>query len=685
MRGSRCGAEAGHPAGGALFLFRDDEGGFTSVAAAVSLLLSLTLVFACASAAWVSARSAEVQRVADAAAMAGANAVARFSTIAQVADACVLSLGLTGVVVYGAGLVTSCVPGLTSTGLELCSAGGRILDARRSFASSAAEGLQRLERALPLLVVANSASCVAANSEEGLSYEGCALPLPASSESDFSVLTADVDDSQMEGLSERMRAASEEAGEARDAADEALLRGWTADCGSEPYSLRERAASLAGLSGAANPYYASPESWTFGAALSRARSYYAARLAAARVEGATAEELTDAACRRAFYAYALERVRAGSWSESPDGTVTSDLPSLPRNARETRACELYTRSDWPCTTEDGVRTLHCAASCPGATGAAAGTASLQQLEAGAVAPCDECRMDVGDLGRVAAASTSIENGFEHHWRIIVEASEDYEAARDRLAAAEARTRELADEGEGAFSSALEQLSVERPALRPPGARGCMAVVARGEGTTVPTALTASFLDSAELPAGAAVSAAVLAPDEATAENNVLSSFFDALSASDSALGGALDGVMGLWGELLIGYGSAYGSVADAGSEFLDGLDGVLGGSVGSWLREQLKGVMEDLGFEPVDMRLRKPVLTNTQDVLDQAGYEQVSTVRELVARLPDAVSAYDLARSLGVPLTGGDEGSITIAELEIPGTDVSIPLEVDLSFLGVAA
>ena len=292
-------------------------------------------------------------------------------------------------------------------------------------------------------------------------------------------------------------------------------------------------------------------------------------------------------------------------------------------------------------------------------------------------------MDVGEMGRVAAASTSIENGFEHHWRIIVEASEDYEAARDDLAAAEARTRELAEEGERAFEDALGQLSAERPVLCPPGAWGCVAVVSRAEGTVVPTELTASFLSSVELPAGAAVSAAVLAPDEATSENNVLASFFDSLSASDSALGGALDGVMGLWGSLLVGYGSAYGRVAEVGGGFLDRLDGVLGGSVGAWLRDQLKGVMHDLGLEPVDMRLRKPVLTNTQDVLDRGGYDQVSTVRELVARRAISESAADLARALGVEL--GDAigaGSLTVAELPIPGTDLTIPLTVELSAAG---
>lgn len=680
--GSTCGGSGRRPAC-ALSAFRDDEGGFTTVAVAVALMLSLTLVFAAASAGWVASRSSEVQRVADASALAGANAVAAFSTVAQVLDACVLSLGVTGMVVYGAGLVASCVPGLTAVGAQLCATGGQILEARRGFARSAASGLERLEAALPALVVANSASCVAANGEDGLSYVGCALPVPLESGSDFSALLADADDAPLDGLSERMRDASLDAQEARERADEALERGWMADCGSRPHSLHERAGALAGLPSSANPHYPSCETWGFGVPLVRARAYYAARLANERVVGSTPEELTDAACRRAFYEYALGRVRSGSWAEHPDGTVEADLPLLPRNADETRATELYTRVAWPCTDEGGSRTLHSSLDCPGATGGPSGSASLAQLDAGAVSRCPQCQMDVGDLGRVASASTSIENGFEHHWRLIVEASEDYEAARDDLAAAEARTRELAEEGELEFERALEQLTTGRPTLRPPGAWGCVAVVARPEGTVVPTELTASFLSSAELPAGAAVSAATLAPDESTAENNVLASFFDSLSASDSVFGGALDGVMELWGSLLVGYGSAHGRVAEVGEGFLDRLDGVMGGSVGAWLRDQLGGVMRDLGLEPVDMRLRKPVLTNSRDVLERGGVEQASAVRDLLSRLPDSASVADLARAVGVtPPAALGEGGLTVAELPIPGIGVSIPLSVDLTGAG---
>ena len=89
-----------------------------------------------------------------------------------------------------------------------------------------------------------------------------------------------------------------------------------------------------------------------------------------------------------------------------------------------------------------------------------------------------------------------------------------------------------------------------------------------------------------------------------------------------------------------------------------------------------------MGLEPADLRLRKPVLTNTQNVLDAAGYGEVSSARELVARLPDTDDPAALARALGrqvVNELGG--GVFTIAELEVPGTGVRIPLTLDAGAL----
>ena len=102
--------------------------------------------------------------------------MAAFSTIAQVLDACVLSMGLLGVIVYGAGMVAAAIPILQESAPAILEAGEKILDARRGFARSAAEGIRRLEGAMPALIAANSASCVQANSQGPVAYAGLAVP-----------------------------------------------------------------------------------------------------------------------------------------------------------------------------------------------------------------------------------------------------------------------------------------------------------------------------------------------------------------------------------------------------------------------------------------------------------------------------------------------------------------------------
>lgn len=134
-----------------LSMFIDDKGGITSIAFASALLVCLALVFALVSVAWVSSRAYKTQSIADAASMAGENVVAKYTTIAQVIDASILSLGLSGLLCVGAGLVASCVPGLASAGSKLCDAGFKTLEARKKFATSACEGLEEIEKCFQFL------------------------------------------------------------------------------------------------------------------------------------------------------------------------------------------------------------------------------------------------------------------------------------------------------------------------------------------------------------------------------------------------------------------------------------------------------------------------------------------------------------------------------------------------------
>ncbi|MCH4180163.1 MAG: hypothetical protein PHR15_03840 [Atopobiaceae bacterium] len=684
--GSRSGSERRRaPHGLGLSLFVDDEGGYTTVAFAVALLVSIALVFSLASAEWTLTRAADVQPVADACALAGANVVGAYSTVATTLDACVLTMGLAGVLVSGVGLVVSAIPGAQGLGAEVMGIGRRVLDARGRFATSAATGLRRLEATLPGLIVASSARVVSANSEGSQSFTGVAVPFPQTSESEWDGLDDELDTSSMEQDAAELQERTTQAEEAKAEADVALLEGWRADCGDEPYNLQQRAATLAGLSESENPDYPSVEGWNFGVALSRSRTYYAARAAGEVPEGQGIEELTDSSCRKAFFSYARGRMAQGHYRERADGTVDMDLPELPHDTDEVRSTTLYTDATWPLTQEAAGTTLHSTLACPGATGAAAGMGSLAGVDVGSSQVCPVCAMSVGDMGKVASASTNIDNGYEHHWRRVSAASRAYQDARERQAEAEAQMQETAEQGKGAFDQALEQLSVPRPKLCPAGAWGCIGVVARSDGSTTPETLAGSFVEGQALPGGVAVSAATLAPDADTVENNVLSRLFDGLAQGEEGEGvtGVLQGVTGLWGSLLEGYGSGYGDVADVADDLFSGIDGVFGTKVGSWLRDRLAESVRAMGLEPCDLRLKKPVLCNTQDVLDQAGAADLGTIRRYLEAIPDGGTPEEVAAALGQEVWNDLDTTFTVAEIPVPGTDLTIPLTIDLKDLGL--
>ena len=662
-------------------LFIGDEGGYTSVATAVALLVSISLVFTVASVEWTVSRSADVQPVADACAMAGQNTVAAYYTVAQVLDACVLSMGLTGIAVMGVGLVTAAIPGAQPVSAKAVSIGSDILSARRTFARNAASGLRRVEKALPFAIIANSASCVTANAESGTSLVGVALPFPLESHSDFSALDSFVSGDEVAESAERLQDATRRAEEAKQRADEARERAWRADCVDEPSCLRSRAASLAGLNEFMNPDYPIVELWNFGVPIERSRVYYSERLAQEVPQGSDMESVTDSAARAAYYEYALLEANGAWYFERPDGSVSLHVPHLVRNTDELRGTWLYGDPRWPCTEEEDGRTLHSVWWCTGATGPDSGTDSVAAVDAGAVRLCDACRMNAGDLGRVASISTVATNGYEHYWQIIVEAAEDYERARNEQADAEREMREIADEGRNAFERALEQLRVPRPRICPPGANGCVSVVWRSSGTTVPSELTEAFLSGSELPAGAAVSAAALAPDDATDGNDLLSHFFDGIGGSEAGWT-PLGNVTGLWGRLLVSYGNGFEGLSESVGSFFDGMDGLFGGTVGSWMRDRIMELVRSLGLQPADMRMRKPALVHTSKVLRSVGLEPTGKVRRLVQALPSHGSPLEIAHALGCWVWDEREGhEFTLVELPIPGTSVSIPLTIDLTRL----
>lgn len=682
LHGSRGRRNVKPPRGLGVELFIED-GAYTTLAAAVSILLVVSLLFSSASAVWSMSRSGDTQYAADATAMAGANVVSSYHTAATVVDASILSLGLTGFVMIGVGLAATLVPGAQAAAGQMVDAGVRVIDMRNEFAMSTSRGLKALEDALPWLIAANGARVCEAQSSEHVEFSGSAMAVPRQSASEFPALEGtEIDTGRIEESADELDEAAEELERANEEAARKKEAAWLVDCGREGANMQERAASLAGLSDAENPDFASSITWEPSVALDRTRAYYAWRRDHDAPTGSGVEALADAAARHAFYSYACEEF-ADATVEEGDGRVFARIPELPRNTEETKQTRLYTDARWPSSYEEGGLTLHFGPACPGATGAPGPSLSLRAIDDSVAKECKVCSFTVSDVGRAPAASTSIDNGYEYHLHEFVHALQGYIDARNNQLEQERRTKAKAEGAGDAFEDAISVLAGRRPRIAPPGRAGCVAMVTSG-GTSADEVLSNPFAPTPELDRRGAVSAAALAPDPATRENNILSNFFSSVRSrvGDRGAVGLIDDVMGLWGDLLIAYGDmgdGLGSIVDS---LLGGLDTLGAGTLASWMSDRIEGVVKGLGFEPVDLSCRKPVLTDSANVLARSDVAGLGDIQGALRSIP--LGATDPGAILQA--AGYEVGEriyateFTLASIPLPGGG-SIPLTIRLGDL----
>lgn len=671
-----------------------EDGAYTTLSSAVVILVVLTLLFSSTAAIWSMSRAGDTQVAADSGALAGANVVSSYHTAATVVDASILSLGLAGFATIGTGLVAILIPGAELAAGDMVDTGIEIIKTRNKFAKSASKGLQKIETALPYLVAARATQAVSAQDTEGATYTGTALAVPRTSESDFVALEgSEISTDVIKDASKDLERAADELQKASEETAKAKERAWLADCGgSVPASagscscMWERAGNLAKLSGEQNPHYASSVTWEPQVALDRAKAYYRQRLADEKPQGSSVEMKAESAARKAFYTYASAEVNRAYITEDGD-RATSYIPLLPRNTDEVRATELYTDAAWPTSTNDGKAYLHYGTSCPnykkGTPGGLASVAAYDGQD-----KCNRCHFGVSSLGAVAAPSTSIENGFEYHFDRFKDALEDYVECRNKELELMRQTEDEADRAGNAFDEAIKTLSGERPRIAPPGRNGVVAFAVSGA-ISSPDELNSSFNTTVRLGERGAISAAVLAPDDATAQNNVLSRFFSTLEERSGGVAGVLDGVMDVWGRLLVGYGDIQGSADELMDEMIDGLGGSSGalGSIASWLGDTVSASVAALGLEPCDLRLRKPVLTDTANVIKSPGSDitGLSKVQDKLRSIPLGVTdPKALCEALEYQVERTISGTVfTLAEIPLPGGG-SIPLTVDVTTLAGA-
>jgi len=657
-----------------------EDGAYTTVASACAMLVVLSLLFSSSLAIWSASRAGDVQVGADATALAGENVVSSYHTAATVLDACALSLGLAGFTMTGAGMVGLFVPGGQGLARETLDAAMRVFDMRDSFISSASSGLKRVEGSLPFLIAANAARACDAQGSESVGYRGTAFAVPITSASEFPAIEGEGIDT--EGLEQACGGLEEAAAELERISEEAAARkeeAWLADCGAPGRNMQERVGSLSGLSAAENPDFASSITWNPEFALARARAYYRWRCENDKPEGSSVEARADAAARRAFYRYALGHLDEARVVDDGEEAYTT-LEFLPRNSDDVRGTLLYTEEAWPTSMEAHGRTLHFDESCPGARGALGAPASLASLDNGTILECPTCRFGVDDLGRAPAASTSIDNGFEYHLRAFTKALWEYLEAKGRQNEAEAAARGDAERAADAFDQAMATLEGKRPRIAPPGRFGCVSFVLSSEHMT-PDALETSFAASPDVSRRGAMAAAVLAPDGISEGGDVLSGFFSSLQERVGSGGvvGLMDGVLDLWGKLLVSYGDAGRGLGEAFDEIMQGLNSQGLGSVGSWLGDRLTGVVRALDMQPVDMRPRKPVLVDSSDVLARSDVPALVDGQTALRELSKVDLDFEgMARAVGYDL--GERMTsleIILAEVRLPsGRVVPITLRV---------
>lgn len=671
-----------------------EDGAYTTLSSAVVILVVLTLLFSSTAAIWSMSRAGDTQVAADSGALAGANVVSSYHTAATVVDASILSLGLAGFATIGTGLVAILIPGAEVVGSDIIDTGTQIIKTRNKFAKSAAKGLQKIETALPYLVAARAMQAVSAQDTDSVTYTGTALAVPRTSESDFVALEgSEISTDAIKDASEDLERAAEELQKASEETAKAKERAWLADCGGSDKGsvgscscMWERTKSLTDLSGVQNPHYSSSVTWEPQVALDRAKDYYHRRLANEKPQGSSVEMKAESAARRAFYTYASAEVDRAFITESGD-KVSSYIPLLPRNSDEVRATELYTDAVWPTSTNNGKTYLHYGTSCPNyKKGTPGGFASVADYDG--QDKCSKCYFGVSSLGAVAAPSTSIANGFEYHFDKFKDAMEDYVKCRNKELELERQTEDEADRAGNAFDTAIKELSGERPRIAPPGRNGVVAFAVSGA-ISSPDELNSSFNTAIRLGDRGAISAAVLAPDDATAQNNVLSRFFSTLEERSGGVAGVLDGVMDVWGRLLVGYGDIQGAADELMGELIGSLGGGSGalGSIASWLGDTVSSSVAALGLEPCDLRLRKPVLTDTANVIKSPGSDiaGISKAQDALRKIPLGVTdPKALCEALEYHVERTISGAVfTLAEIPLPGGG-SIPLTVDVATLAGA-
>lgn len=674
-----------------------EDGGYSTVAMLVALMLTLSLLFSTAQVYRINSASASIQEVADVSALAAENTVAQFVTCSSVCDAVLLTCTLTGYGCAALSVVAFCIPGGASVGKSLLSAGRTVIKTRNTFAQNAVKLLNVYQEALPFLAAVNAYAIAEENNKtvSGSSYKALAILCPFTAEE----ISVDLEDAS--ALFDEIEEKEDELSETAEKANEALLQAeaikkeaYMADCGNNPSSCAyERAASLASLSSSKNPLYRNVETWSYSVALNRAKAYYAKRLSMEPVQSSSVKERAQAELRKIYYQYMCSILK-GAYVIETDDEFSAYLPKAPQNKEEWQQTSLYTEKLFPVSASSGADVAHAWSGCPGAASASY-YCSLYDMEQNNYGVCEFCQFKASNFTQIASLTSKVSSGFEYHYNIIADSLFEYENLRNECLELES---EVKDTSTSFFEDCIDAIKASmnvRIEIDPPGKYGAVAIVVDTGKLSSSAKFASQFVDeSVYSNVRLAVSGATLIEDTSDENASVLTGLLDGIYAGNNSKLG-IDGlVLSFWSTLLKANTDMQNGITGAIGSALDALPVIGKTSLSNWVESKLEDMFSDLGISPAYLGIVKPVLVNSASVAqeDTSGllggfysFQQGAIVAQSISSAAMTQNISSLEHKLD-SLTLDSNFELEIAEINLFGEyGPSIPVCITLPSIDVAS
>lgn len=652
--------------------------GSVSVAACVCVLVSLALIFSGLRLYEITSTSASSQEVADASSMAAENEVAKFTTVANAADATVLTMNIAQLITYSVGVVAACSGNVATSG-EFISKANEIGQARAKFSTRAKKALNTYQKGLSTLAALSASRVARENGGQQSSVCGFAILIPESGEeivSDESGLNSTSED--LENNIGDLQEKGSEVAEKEKKINELKEEGYKLDCGANPgYCLYERASSLANLSANKNPFYASPDTWDFNVAFERSLAYYQDRADQENPKSYASErEKARSYLRVDYYSYCYKKLDEAKKS-GVDGSGLYSWPVIYHEKDGFRASERYRESIYPVTLKDGKKVMHSARELSCASGYTY-LASCADYDNGNFQQCDTCEFSTNNVGNIGSATTNTKIGFEYYFQRLAKLAREYQ---DKRSTFDDDLSELKDLGKSFFDKLSDFFSAAKNArirFSPPGKDGAISVVLDKSDVAQNTSFASSFIStSTSLGERLAFGGSKLEIDESDSGVSLICERVASLANtnSNSPVASAWKSAAFAFADGTLAIRQAFSNAANSSS-----VKTLTHSAGGKWALNFMSQFASSLGLDGADLGAYKPVIVSTKSIVESSDSVFATKFASLQeATLKNSNSATTPLSYLTTEIEERANDFLPEPKLVIGKVDLPILGEIDLS------